>query len=175
MLGRFESIFRRLKMSKLSDSMRELLYGRHYATLATFNEDGSIHLTPVWYLFEDDCFFVSTGSPSRKVKNILARPKASIIVDIRNFGSERWVSASGTAEIIRGERSKEINTKIDKRYLTKAALEDPRVGPVMEAAGDVTISLTPHSWQSWDLKSLDDQFFGGILSQNPQKWFLPLD
>jgi PPOX class probable F420-dependent enzyme len=155
--------------------MREFLDGPHYATLATLNEDGSIHLTPVWYLFENDCFFVSTGSSSRKVRNILARPKASIVVDSRKLESTRWVSASGTAEIIRGERSKEINTKIDQRYLTKVALEDPRVGPVMEAAGDVTISLTPHSWQSWDLKSLDDQFFGGILRENPEKWFLPLD
>ncbi len=162
-------------MSKLSDSMREFLNERHYATLATLNEDGSIHLTPVWYLFENDCFFVSTGSPSRKVRNILARPQASIVVDSRKLESTRWVSASGSAEIIRGERSKEINTKIDKRYLTKVALEDPSVGPVIEAAGDVTIRLTPHSWQSWDLKSLDDQFFSGILSQNPQKWFLPLD
>jgi hypothetical protein len=85
------------------------------------------------------------------------------------------VSASGTAEIIRGERSKEINAKILKRYVTKAALEDPRVGPVFGAAGEVTISLTPHSWQSWELKSLDDQYFGGILGQTPEKWFLPLD
>jgi hypothetical protein len=36
--------------------MREFLNGRHYATLATLNEDGSIHLTPVWYLFEDVLF-----------------------------------------------------------------------------------------------------------------------
>ena len=163
-------------MSKLSDSMREFLNGRHYATLATLNEDGSIHLTPVWYLFEKDCFFVETAASSRKVRNILARPQASILVDSRRkLGSEGWVSASGTAEIIRGERSKEINAKILKRYVTKAALEDPRVGPVFAAAGEVTISFTPHSWQSWELKSLDDQYFGGILGQTPEKWFLPLD
>jgi PPOX class probable F420-dependent enzyme len=84
-------------MSKLSDSMRELLNGRHYATLATLNEDGSIHLTPVWYLFEHEGFFVSTASSDRKVRNILARPEASLIIDIRKLGAERWVSASGTA------------------------------------------------------------------------------
>ncbi|MEK6325519.1 MAG: PPOX class F420-dependent oxidoreductase [Acidobacteriota bacterium] len=162
-------------MSKLSDSMRELLNGRHYATLATLNTDGSIHQTPVWYLFENECFFVSTASSDRKVKNILARPEASLIVDSRKAGSERWVSASGTAEIIRGERSREINTKIEPRYLTKAGLEDPRVGPAFAAWGEVTIRLTPHSWRSWDLKNPDDQYFGGILRQTPQKWFLPID
>ena len=60
-------------MHKLSDLMREFLKGRHYATLATLNEDGSVHLTPVWYLFEDERFFVETGASARKLKNILAR------------------------------------------------------------------------------------------------------
>lgn len=162
-------------MAKLNDSMREFLNGRHYATLATFNEDGSIHLTPTWYLFEDERFFISTGASGRKVSNISARPKASIIVDIRNLASERWLSASGTAEIIRGEQSKDINAKIGQRYLTKVALDDPRLGPVFATAGEVTICLNPDSWRSWDLKSMDDQYFGGILGQTPAKWFLPLD
>ena len=162
-------------MSRLTDSIREYLNGRHYATLATLNEDGSILLTPVWYLFEEECFFVETAASARKVRNILARPQVSILVDSRRkLGSERWVSAAGTAEIIRGERSKEINARIPQRYLTKAGLEDPRVGPVF-AAGEVTISLRPHSWRSWELKSLDDEYFGGILRQTPEKWFLPID
>ena len=162
-------------MSQLSDSMRELLNGRHYATLATLNADGSMHLTPVWYLFEDERLFVETAASDRKVRNILARPAASLLVDSRKQGAERWVSASGTAEIIRGERSKAINAKIQQRYLTKAGLEDPRVGPVLAAASEVTIGLTPHTWRSFDLKRFDDQFFGGILGRTPEQWFLPVD
>ena len=162
-------------MSKLSDSMREFLNGRHYATLATLNEDGSIHLTPVWYLFENEHLFIETASSDRKVRNILARPKASLVVDSRKLGSEQWVSAAGMAEIIRGERSKELNAKIQERYLTKAGQEDPRVGPIFAAAVDVTIGLRAYSWRSWDLKSLDGPFFGGILGKTPQQWFLPVD
>ena len=163
-------------MSQLSDSMREFLNGRHYATLATFNEDGSVHLTPVWYLFENERFFVSTAASVRKAKNIMARPRASLVVDSRREqGSERWVSGSGAAEIIRGEQSKEINAKITRRYLTKSGLEDSRVGPVFEASGDVTICIDPHSWRSFEFKSLDDQYFGGVLGQTPEKWFLPVD
>ena len=162
-------------MSELSDSMREFLNGRHYATLATLNEDGSIYLTPVWYLFENGRFFVETPSSTHKVRNILARPEASLMVDVRKLDPEGWVCASGTAEIIRGDRSNEINSKIRRCYLTKAGLEDPRVDPVFAAADDVTICLTPKSWRSWDLKSVDDQYFGGILRETPEKWFLPLD
>ena len=163
-------------MAQLSDAMREFLNGRHYATLATLNADGSMHLTPVWYLFEDERLFVESAAADRKVRNIVARPAASLLVDSRRQrGAEQWVSASGTAEIIRGERSKAINANIQQRYLTTAGLEDPRVGPVLAAAGEVTISLTPHSWRSWELKSLDDQYFGGILGQTPEQWFLPID
>jgi PPOX class probable F420-dependent enzyme len=162
-------------MAQLSDSMREFLNGRHYATLATLNADGSMHLTAVWYLFEDERLFVETAAADRKVRNILARPQASLLVDSRKQGSARWVSASGTAEIIRGERSKAINAKIQQRYLTTAARQDPRVGPVLAAAAEVTIGVTPHAWRSFDLKSFDEQFFGGILGQTPEQWFLPVD
>jgi hypothetical protein len=62
-----------------------------------------------------------------------------------------------------------------QRYLTQAALEDPRVGPVFAAAGNVTIDLTPQAWRSYDLKSLDDQFCAGPLRHTPEQWFLPLD
>lgn len=161
-------------MAKLSDSMRDFLNRRHYATLATFNDDGSIHLTPVWYLFEQERFFVATAS-DRKYKNIVARPQASLVVDSRRLGAERWVSASGAVEIIRGEPSKKIAARIHLRYLTKAALDDPRIGLVFDAASEVVIALTPQTWRTWDGKSMDDQYFGGILLQTPQKWFLPLD
>jgi hypothetical protein len=54
-------------------------------------------------------------------------------------------------------------------------MEDPRVGPVFAAASEVTIGLTPQAWRSFDLKSFDDQFFGGLLGQTPEQWFLPVD
>ncbi len=162
-------------MSMLSDSMRGVLNGRYYATLATLNDDGSIHMTPVWYLFEDDRLFIQSSSMSRKVKNVTSRPRVSLMIDVRKLGSDKWVSASGAAEIIEGEKSKQINATILHRYLTKAGLQDPRVGPVFEAADDVTVKITPNLWRSWDVKSLDDQFFGGILGQTPETWFLPLD
>ena len=163
-------------MSMLNDSIREFLNGRHYATLATQNEDGSIHLTPVWYLFEDERFFVSSGSYARKYKNILARPGVSLMVDSRrNPGDALWLSVSGNAEIIEGKQSDELHLKIIKRYITEAGLADPTVGGVFTAAGEVTISIKPDSYRSWELKDLDEQYFNGVLRQTPEKWFLPVD
>jgi len=46
-------------MSELSDELRALLAERRYATLATHDPDGTIHLTPVWFLFDDERFISS--------------------------------------------------------------------------------------------------------------------
>lgn len=163
-------------MSNLNDSMREFLNGCHYATLGTFNEDNSIHLTTVWYLFDNGRFYFVTGSSARKARNSKARPNATVVVDSRrNQGNESSISASGTVEVITGEESKEINKKIIQRYLTKTALEDENIGPGFKAAGEAVICLTPQSWQSYDFKSVDDAYFGGILRQEPDKWFLTVD
>lgn len=163
-------------MSDLTDSMREFLEGCHYATLATLNDDGSVHQTPVWYLFKDGNFYLTTGSSGRKARNLLNRSEATILVDSRrNQGHERWVSAVGTAEIIKGEKSKEINSKIISRYLTKEGMDDPRVAGVFEASGDATICITPDSWKAFEFSTVDKQFFGGILGETPDKWFNVVD
>ena len=85
------------------------------------------------------------------------------------------MSAVGTAEIITGEESKEINSKIISRYLTKEGMDDPRVGGVFEAAGDATICITPNSWKAFEFSTVDKQYFGGILAQDPDKWFNVVD
>ncbi|HSB10242.1 MAG TPA: pyridoxamine 5'-phosphate oxidase family protein [Blastocatellia bacterium] len=162
-------------MQALKDSAREVLDGRHYATLATHNDDGTIHTTPVWYLFENGNLYVGSPSFSRKARNIAARPSASMLVDIRKPGSERWVSASGPVAILTGDESLEINSRILHRYLTEAAMADPRVGPAFAGANDITICLRPETWRSWSSTDLDRQFFGGLLGSAPEKWFRPVD
>lgn len=163
-------------MTELTDSIREFLYGRHYAVLGTLNDNNTIYLTPVWYLFENDNFYVSTSSSGRKTRNTIARPETTIVVDSRRQqGEEKWVSASGKAEIIRGNTASLIYNKILDRYITKEGLENETVGEMFKAAGDVVIRIDPESWSSWELKSMDDQYFGSILRRSPEKWFLRVD
>ena len=162
-------------MAALTDWARALLEGRHYATLATLNTDGTSHLTPVWYLFRDQQLFVGASSSSRKVKNVVARPTASLVVDLRRSGAERWVSGAGPVTLLRGEESRTIVAAIQERYLTAAALADPRVGPGFAGADDVTLCIRPATWRSWAAADLDAQFFGGLLSATPEKWFRPVD
>lgn len=152
----------------------KFLEGRYIATLATQNGDGSVHLTAVWFLFEGGCLFVATSSRTHKVRNILARPKASLMVDSRKAGSERGVTASGKAEVITGERARALNLRVHRRYMSEAAIADPRVGGIFTSWDDVTIKLEPDSWISWDMAALDAQVFGGLIGSTPGYVF-PLD
>jgi PPOX class probable F420-dependent enzyme len=162
-------------MAELTDEIRAFLAERRYATLGTHDPDTTIHLTPVWFMFDRETFYFESFSGSRKIKNLQQNPAASVIVDARQPGNERWVSASGTAEILSGEDAQKINAEIRRRYLTEDAIADPRVEPIFAAGDDVTIRLDPTRWRSWQAKDLDEGFFGGILGRSPERWFLPVD
>ena len=161
-------------MQRPDPTSQKLLEGRHIATLGTANEDGTIHLTAVWYLFESGSLFVATSSKSRKARNVAARPKASLMVDARIPGAERGVTAAGKVELISGTQSQEINKRIHSRYMSPQAMSDPHIGPVFASFDDVTIKLTPVSWIAWDMAVLDAQVLGGRLGGTPG-YLLPLD
>jgi PPOX class probable F420-dependent enzyme len=162
-------------MPELTDELRALLAERRYATLATHDCDGGIHLTPLWFLFDGDRFYFESFPGSRKIKNLQHNPSASVLVDVRQPGKERWVAASGTADVLTGEEAQAINARIRWRYLTRDALDDARIEPVFAAADDVTIRLSPIGWRSWAVRDVDERFFGGILGQTSERWFSPVD
>jgi PPOX class probable F420-dependent enzyme len=154
---------------------RAFLDQRRHATLATVEPDGAPHVVPVWFVFRDDHLFVATNSGTRKFKNVAARPTASLVVDIRDPGKERWVSGTGPVAILRGDDAGSIVTAIHERYLTPEAITDPRTGPGFAAVDDVVLRIEPRHWRSWAAADVDEQFFGGVLSASPERWFRKLD
>jgi len=149
--------------STIPQGAEEILNGRFIASFGTQNDDGSVHLTAVWYHFQDGCLHVATSSRSRKARNVIARPRASLMIDVREPGSERGVVAVCAVEVIAGESSNEVNSRIHGRYISEAALADPRVGGTLAAMDDITLKLTPTGWYSWDMRILDDALFGGAM------------
>lgn len=158
----------------LDAKLQEFLQGRHIATLATENADGSVHLVAVWYLYDGGSLYVATSSKSKKTRNVMAKPKASMMIDERKPAKERGVTGAGKVELITGEESRRINRRIHERYMSAAAMNDPGVGGVFAVFDDCTIRLTPTSWFSWDMAMLDAQAFGGKLGKTPG-YLLPLD
>jgi PPOX class probable F420-dependent enzyme len=162
-------------MASLADAVvKQLLEGRHVATLASENPDGSIHMVAVWYWFDGASVFVATSSRSRKARNLQSSPKVSLMIDARDPAASRGITIAGTAQVLTGAASGKWNREIHRKYLSEAALSDPRVGPVFAAWDDVTIQIAPASVIAWDMRQADQQVFGGALESNPQ-YLLPLD
>jgi len=162
-------------MASLADVLvRQLLDGRHIASLATENPDSSIHMVAVWYWFDGTHVYVATSSRSRKARNLQSKPKVSLMIDARDPAASYGISLAGTAQILTDDVSRKSNGEIHRKYLSEAALADARVGPVFAAWDDVTIQIAPVSVIAWDMREADRQFFGGVLEKNPA-YLLPLE
>lgn len=162
-------------MASLKDALvRQLLDGRHIASLATQNPDGSIHMVAVWYWFDGADVFVATSSRSRKARNLQSNPKISLMIDSRDPAASFGINITGTAQTITGDSSHAKNAEIHRKYLSQSALADARVGPVFAAWDDVTIQITPASVIAWDMRQLDQQALGGAMQSNPS-YLLPVE
>src|SRR5262245_45654094 len=159
-------------MSK-EERVREFLKGRYIACIATENDDKSMHMVSVWYLFQDGVIYVATNSRFRKARNIMARPRAGFSVDARKSAKECGASTFGSARIVEGDRSRALNARILERYLTSDGNNDPRVGPVFAAIDDITIEITPGPWTWWDCADVDQKYFAGAIAAN--NYILPLE
>ena len=51
------------------------------AKLGTLNEDGTIHLAPVIFKFENGEFLIGTQDANRRIRNIRRNPEVSLLID----------------------------------------------------------------------------------------------
>jgi hypothetical protein len=162
-------------MASITDLLvQQLLKGRYVATLATENPDGSIHMVAVWYWFDGTKIFVTTSSRSKKGRNAQASSKVAIMIDSRDPLASCGATIAGTAKILTGQASQGRGGEIHRKYMSEAALADPKVGPVFIMFDDITIEITPASVISWDMRVLDQQVLGSAFAKNPS-YLLPLE
>ncbi|NIM92520.1 MAG: hypothetical protein GTO18_02235 [Anaerolineales bacterium] len=51
------------------------------ARLGTFNEDGTIHIAPIFFKYEDGQIHMATQDPSLKVRNIKRNNNVTVLID----------------------------------------------------------------------------------------------
>jgi len=88
-----------LDPSDLPDAVRMFLTERHLATLTTLRPDGSPHVVAVGFTWDDDAGLVRviTFAPSRKARNVAARPGVRAAVCQVDGG--RWLTLEGPAVV----------------------------------------------------------------------------
>ncbi|WP_258573036.1 pyridoxamine 5'-phosphate oxidase family protein [Actinomadura parmotrematis] len=64
--------------------------------LATVYPDGRPHVMPVWGVWGDERFWFSSSLPSRKVRNLVAKPEVTVTTE----DAERPVVLEGRAELV---------------------------------------------------------------------------
>jgi PPOX class probable F420-dependent enzyme len=154
--------------------VQQLLKGRYVATLASHNSDGSIHMVAVWFYFDGTNIFVTTSSRTRKARNLQSNSKVSVMIDSRDPLSSFGVTIVGAAKILTGDASNKLGAEVHRKYMSAAALADPKVGPVFAGWDDITIEITPGSIISWDMRILDQQVLGSSFANHPT-YLLPLE
>lgn len=77
---------------ELTPAERDFLHEVRYAVLGTTNENGTAHLTVMWYLLEGDEIMFNTAIGRRKPENLARDPRASLIVP----DGYRFVRVAGT-------------------------------------------------------------------------------
>ena len=62
--------------------IQKLLSMRLIANLATIDDDGGIHIVPMWFLRVADDICIPTSRNTYKYHNLRKRPRASVMIDI---------------------------------------------------------------------------------------------
>ena len=117
----------------------EFLKEANVAVLATVGGGGRAHAAPIWYLYEDGVFIMSTGRGSQKHRNVEAQPEITLVVDRRSLPYYA-VMAQGRAEIgprLADEERRRMAVRYLGEELARAYLE------CVSGEDSVTIRLRP--------------------------------
>ena len=69
-----------------------------FARLGTINEDGTVHIAPVFFRYEDGQILIATQDPSRKIRNIKRNNRVTVLIDTTDVPF-RGALVYGTAEL----------------------------------------------------------------------------
>lgn len=84
------------------DVRRWLLEDAPNAVIATIGRGGVPQLTPNWFLWDRQVFWVSTVSATVKVGNLRRDPRVTLCID-RTVPPEAYVQVVGRAEIVEAD------------------------------------------------------------------------
>jgi nitroimidazol reductase NimA-like FMN-containing flavoprotein (pyridoxamine 5'-phosphate oxidase superfamily) len=105
-----------------SKEIDELLSMTLIANLATLDDDGSIHLLPMWFLRIDKDICIPTSRYTHKYRNLMKRRRASVMIDVSRAGLNlKGVLNRGRVELVDGEEARRINRSIQLKYFTGSA------------------------------------------------------
>jgi len=108
--------------------------------VATVRRTGLPQVTPVWYLWTGEEFWISCAASTAKVHNL--RRDARIVLCIDDPASGDYVQIIGTARLIEGPDAREPALALIRKYLDEAEVV-PHWETISAIARQVIISVSP--------------------------------
>ena len=146
------------------EEIDERLAASTLARLASYREDGMIHLTPIWFDWNGSAFRLTLGAGRIHLKNLTRDPRVSILIDrdprvdegAQGLAAGAWaIMCRGTATLSRDEGLiREVTLAVLKKALGPADA-DKYADPVM-AEGRTIVTIAPRDWLTWDYNKAED-------------------
>ena len=127
---------------RLNPEQRVFVTERHLATLSTHRKDGSIHVVPVAFTWDQDAGIarVTTNKTSVKAKNALGYGIEPVRAVICQVEGGRWITLEGSISL---NDSAEAVADAEERYAKRyRQLEDNPLRVVLELKVDKVMSST---------------------------------
>ncbi len=105
-----------------SDEIETLLAADVPARLATLDRDGFPHVTPLWFVWTDGAFYMTSLVDRPHVRRLMRDPRAGVCVDLEDperidgQRPNRQVRAVGSAELL-PDREATWTTRITEKYV----------------------------------------------------------
>ena len=117
------------------------------AIVATVYPDGTPQLTPNWYLWTGEAFWVSTAERTVKTRNLRRDPRIVLCIDDPASGD--YVQVTGRAEIIDGEAAREPTLELCRKYMADEAVV-PHWESIQYEGPRIIIAVRPDRFQWHD-------------------------
>jgi PPOX class probable F420-dependent enzyme len=113
--------------------------------VATVNRDGSAHVTPTWFMYEDGKFLITTAQKTVKVRNIGRDPRVTLLID----DGYKYVMVKGRARINNERDVEKDSEKLATRYLGIEAAR--KMLPDILKVKHVIVEVIPEEVSSYNL------------------------
>tara|TARA_Y100000385_G_scaffold154809_1_gene160501 strand:+ start:150 stop:551 length:402 start_codon:yes stop_codon:yes gene_type:complete len=127
----------------------EFLKTQKILRLSTIDKSNFPHITPVWYMFNDEKIYIGTNTKNQKIKNIEKNNHVSFCVDVGvNSPDIYGVMGQGIANIILEiPKVRTIAEKILLKYFK--TLENKSAKELLEDTNCI-IEIIPQKYSKWN-------------------------
>ncbi len=130
-----------------AERQAEFLAGTPNVTVATIRPDGLPQLTPNWFLWTGEVFWISTAAATVKTRNLRRDPRIVLCVD--DVPSGDYVQVTGTATLIEGDAAREPTLALCRKYMPADTVH-AHWESLLATGPQLIIEVRPHRFQWHD-------------------------